>query len=42
MERSAADEHGLSTHVRPLSREQVVTVEHEDPEPFFPEGGDGG
>ncbi|WP_123536279.1 DUF7529 family protein [Halosimplex salinum] len=32
-----AREYGLYTHVRPLQDDAVVTVEHDDPEPFFPE-----
>lgn len=34
--REVADEHGLYTHVRPLANDRVVTVEHDDPDPFFP------
>ncbi|PSQ32265.1 hypothetical protein BRD06_00340 [Halobacteriales archaeon QS_9_67_15] len=32
-----ARDHGLYTHVRPLQDDTVVTVEHEDSAPFFPE-----
>jgi len=32
-----ARDHGLQTHVRPLSGEAVVTIDHEQPAPFFPE-----
>jgi len=32
-----ARDHGLYTHVRPLQDGTVVTVEHEDSAPFFPE-----
>ncbi|RLM97041.1 hypothetical protein [Haloarcula sp. Atlit-7R] len=31
-----ADDHGLYSHIRPLTDDEVVTVSHEDPEPFFP------
>jgi len=35
--RDVARDHGLYTHVRPLQDEEVVTVEHDDAEPFFPD-----
>ena len=34
---AVAREHGLYTHVRPLSRGEIVTIEHADPAPFFPD-----
>lgn len=36
---TVAREHGLETHLRPLAEDAVVTVEHEDPDPFFPDSG---
>ncbi|MFB6224035.1 MAG: hypothetical protein ABEH86_10255 [Haloarcula sp.] len=32
-----ASDHGLYSHIRPLTDDEVVTVAHEDPEPFFPD-----
>jgi len=32
-----AEDDGLATHIRPLADDEVVTVTHRDPEPFFPE-----
>lgn len=31
------DEYGLYTHIRPLVEDDVVTVAHADPDPFFPD-----
>jgi len=33
---AVADDGGLSTHVRPLQDDQVITVEHADADPFIP------
>lgn len=35
--RRVAEEYGLYTHVRPLQDDAVVTIEREDPDPFFPD-----
>lgn len=32
-----ARDHGLETHLRPLSADAVLSVEHDDPDPFFPD-----
>jgi len=32
-----AADHGLYSHIRPLTDDEVVTVTHEDPGPFFPD-----
>ncbi|MGB9930917.1 DUF7529 family protein [Haloarcula amylolytica] len=36
LEQVAADR-GLYSHIRPLSEDEVVTVAHDDPDPFFPD-----
>lgn len=35
--RQVAADHGLYSHIRPLSDDEVVTVAHDDPDPFFPD-----